>query len=92
MIESVLLGLAGGGLALGGCSGAGHRPDPNHAPDAAQVADAGSRPADARPVQPDDERRRHWRYRRRNQDPNATPMPYMAPDAAPLHVLFTNQA
>jgi hypothetical protein len=76
VIESVLLGLAGGAVALSGCSGPGHRPDPNlPQSDAAQVADAGPG------VHHDDPRR----HRRRNYDPDAPPMPYMAPDAAPLH-------
>jgi hypothetical protein len=76
VIESVLLGLAGGAVMLSGCSGPGHRPDPNlPRTDAVQVADAGV----GAPY--DDPRRR----RRRNTDPDAPPMPYMAPDARPLH-------
>jgi hypothetical protein len=95
VIESVLLKLASGALALGtlvGCSGPSHRPDPNPppGPDVAQVADAGPAAAtpDARPAlsTPPEEEPQDWRLRRRRRrvDPNAPPMPYMAPDAAPL--------
>jgi len=94
VIASALARLAGGALAVGalvGCSGPSQRPDPNlpPAPDAAQVADAGptARTPDARPAPPPLEDPKDWRYRRRHRrsDPNAPPMPYMAPDAAPLH-------
>lgn len=95
MVAAALARLAGGALALGtlvGCSGPGQRPDPNipSSPDVAQVADAGptARTPDARRAPPPpEEEPKDWRYHRRHRrtDPNAPPMPYMAPDAAPLH-------